>query len=77
VPNGQRSAVVAYRRRVTAPHAEADATDAQLLERFVARRDQAASEALLRRHAPLGTRSCPGLQVRAFPLKLKRWRLKM
>jgi RNA polymerase sigma factor (sigma-70 family) len=53
MPNGQLSAVVAYLRRVTTPRAEADATDAQLLERFVARRDEAAFAALLRRHGPL------------------------
>jgi RNA polymerase sigma-70 factor (ECF subfamily) len=39
------------RRAVLAP--DGGATDGQLLERFVARRDEAAFEALLRRHGPM------------------------
>src|SRR5438045_3524465 len=44
--------VLAYLRRVTQPGGAGDHTDADLLRRFVAERDEAAFETLLRRHGP-------------------------
>jgi RNA polymerase sigma-70 factor (ECF subfamily) len=40
------------------PEGEEAATDGQLLERFVARRDESAFEALLRRHGPMVLAVC-------------------
>jgi RNA polymerase sigma factor (sigma-70 family) len=48
---GQRSTLLAYLRRLVG--AATDSSDAELLERFAAQRDEAAFEALLRRHGPL------------------------
>ena len=49
---GQRSTLLAYLHRLVGA-AAADGSDAELLERFAAQRDEAAFEALLRRHGPL------------------------
>jgi RNA polymerase sigma factor (sigma-70 family) len=48
-----RSAVTRYLRRMIGPAGGAGLTDAQLLERFVCRRDQAAFEVLVWRHGPM------------------------
>ena len=45
--------VLRYLRTMVPPAGTADRTDRQLLERFAARRDEAAFEALLHRHGPL------------------------
>src|SRR5260370_13786481 len=47
-------------RRLVAEHALAEWPDASLLESFAARRDDAAFEALLRRHGPMVLRVCRG-----------------
>ncbi|MHB1424998.1 MAG: RNA polymerase sigma factor [Gemmataceae bacterium] len=49
---GQRSTLLAYLRRLVGA-AAIDDSDAELLERFAAGRDENAFEALLRRHGPL------------------------
>ncbi len=49
---GQRATLLAYLRRLVGAGAT-DGSDAELLERFAAQRDEAAFEALLRRHGPL------------------------
>jgi RNA polymerase sigma factor (sigma-70 family) len=51
MPVGQLSQVLRHLRRATRP--DDSATDAELLECFVRRRDEAAFEALVRRHGPL------------------------
>lgn len=53
---GQRSTLLAYLRRLGA--AAMDRSDAELLERFVAQRDETAFEALLRRNSPLVWNVC-------------------
>lgn len=50
---GQLQSVVRYLRRVTACQLASSSSDAVLLERFVSQRDEAAFEALLRRHGPM------------------------
>jgi RNA polymerase sigma factor (sigma-70 family) len=50
--------VLAYLRRVTHRGGDGDPTDAELLRRFVAGRDEAAFEALLRRHGPMVLAVC-------------------
>jgi C-terminal peptidase prc len=50
---GQLKSVVCYLRKVTACQLASSSTDAVLLERFVSQRDEAAFEALLRRHGPM------------------------
>jgi RNA polymerase sigma factor (sigma-70 family) len=47
------NAVLHYLRGVAGPEGQAEGSDGQLLERFIARRDEAAFTALLRRHGPL------------------------
>lgn len=54
---GQRSTLLAYLRRLVGS-AASDSSDAELLERFAAQRDEAAFEALLRRHGPLVWNVC-------------------
>ncbi len=49
---GQRSTLLAYLRRLVSA-AATDDSDADLLQRFAVQRDEAAFEALLRRHGPL------------------------
>src|SRR5436305_4394675 len=49
---GRISNLIHYLRRAGSP-TEGPATDAQLLERFAAARDEAAFEALVRRHGPM------------------------
>src|SRR5690242_8500292 len=51
MPAGQLSQALRHLRRVARP--DDSATDAELLERFVRRRDEAAFAALVRRHGPL------------------------
>jgi RNA polymerase sigma factor (sigma-70 family) len=51
MPAGQLSQVLRHLRRAARP--DDGATDAELLERFVRRREEAAFEALVRRHGPL------------------------
>jgi DNA-directed RNA polymerase specialized sigma24 family protein len=51
--NGQPPSVLRYLRRVVAPRESSGVADAQLLERFVNQRDEAAFELLVRRHGPL------------------------
>ncbi|HTU23593.1 MAG TPA: sigma-70 family RNA polymerase sigma factor [Gemmataceae bacterium] len=53
---GQRSTLLAYLRRLGA--AQMDRSDAELLERFAVQRDEAAFEALLRRHGSLVWNVC-------------------
>jgi RNA polymerase sigma factor (sigma-70 family) len=50
--NGQLEHVVRYARAVARPH-EGPLTDGQLLECFIARREEAAFAALVRRHGPM------------------------
>jgi RNA polymerase sigma factor (sigma-70 family) len=50
--------VLAYLRRVTHPGGAGDRTDAELLRRLVAGRDEAAFEALLQRHGPMVLAVC-------------------
>ena len=54
---GQRSTLLAYLRRLVGTAAN-DSSDAELLERFAAQRDEAAFAALLRRHGPLVWNVC-------------------
>src|SRR5689334_17451288 len=54
---GQRSTLLAYLRRLVGATAT-DSSDAELLERFAAERDEAAFEALLQRHGPLVWNVC-------------------
>ncbi len=54
---GQRSTLLAYLRRLVGAVAT-DGSDAELLERFAAQHDEAAFEALLRRHGPLVWNVC-------------------
>src|SRR5262245_20349544 len=49
----QLTAVLARLRQAALRHGGAGLTDSELLERFVARRDEAAFEALVRRHGPM------------------------
>jgi RNA polymerase sigma factor (sigma-70 family) len=50
--NGERSAVTRYLRRMASPSGAGGLSDAQLVEQFVARRDEAAFEVLVWRHGP-------------------------
>jgi RNA polymerase sigma factor (sigma-70 family) len=51
--NGPMKRVIAQLRKAVLVRAGGDLTDGQLLECFVSRRDEAAFEALLRRHGPM------------------------
>src|SRR5215469_16923515 len=53
MPTGRLSSVLDRLRRVTVVHGGAGLSDAQLLEGFLARRDEAAFEALVRLHGPM------------------------
>jgi RNA polymerase sigma factor (sigma-70 family) len=53
MPNGPMKRVIGQLRRAAVVRAGSDLTDGQLLECFVSRRDEAAFEALLRRHGPM------------------------
>jgi RNA polymerase sigma factor (sigma-70 family) len=53
--------VIQYLRELVRAPRSPDATDGELLERFVARRDEAAFEDLLRRHGPMVLSVCRGL----------------
>jgi RNA polymerase sigma factor (sigma-70 family) len=56
--SGQFDTFFRHLRRVVLPGAVAELTDAQLLQRFVQARDEAAFEVLLRRHGPMVFRVC-------------------
>jgi RNA polymerase sigma factor (sigma-70 family) len=51
--NSQLNGVLRHLRRAALPHNGSPLTDGQLLERFLATREEAAFEALLRRHGPM------------------------
>src|SRR5690348_7542618 len=51
--DGQVGVLLRYIRDMAGPGGAAPATDAELLKRFVARRDEAAFAALLGRHGPM------------------------
>jgi RNA polymerase sigma factor (sigma-70 family) len=53
--------VLQYLRRRVEPEAASEATDARLVERFVTERDEAAFEALMRRHGPMVLGLCRGM----------------
>jgi hypothetical protein len=53
MPRGQLRNVVDYLRGMVSGRAIVEDTDGELLERFVRRKDEAAFEALLRRHGPM------------------------
>jgi hypothetical protein len=55
---GQANPVLRHIRGLAGEGSLCRLTDRQLLERFTARADQAAFEALLRRHGPLVLRVC-------------------
>jgi Sigma-70 region 2 len=55
---GPLTDVLRYIRRITLPAATADVDDGRLLERFIEHRDEAAFEALLRRHGPMVLAVC-------------------
>ncbi len=56
--NGQNGTLIAHIRKLTDAHVAARQEDAQLLERFVRMRDEAAFEALIQRHGPMVLRVC-------------------
>jgi RNA polymerase sigma factor (sigma-70 family) len=58
VPNRKPNPVLRYIRTVAATDAAAGLTDRELLDRFAARRDEAAFSALVRRHGPMVFRVC-------------------
>jgi RNA polymerase sigma factor (sigma-70 family) len=58
---GGFTGVIQHLRRLAGLHPAGDASDGDLLERFVARRDEAAFEALLARHGPMVWGVCRGL----------------
>jgi RNA polymerase sigma factor (sigma-70 family) len=51
--NSQMNGVLRHLRRVAVPQESSALTDGQLLERFLATREEAAFEAILRRHGPM------------------------
>src|SRR5260370_40210634 len=51
--NSQLNGVLRHLRRAALPQTAASLTDGQLLDRFRATREEAAFEALLRRHGPM------------------------
>jgi RNA polymerase sigma factor (sigma-70 family) len=51
--SGQLRTVLRHIHRVASPRPDGEATDAELLERFAARQDESAFEALVRRHGAL------------------------
>src|SRR5579871_5363215 len=53
MPDGQLQGVVHYLRRVVAPDGVGGVSDAELLERFVRQRDEAAFELLVWRHGKM------------------------
>jgi RNA polymerase sigma factor (sigma-70 family) len=56
--SGQLQPVMYYLRRMISPHEAGTSTDAQLLERFVHQRDEAAFELLVWRHGPMVLNTC-------------------
>jgi RNA polymerase sigma factor (sigma-70 family) len=55
---GPSNAVIRHVRRVAFLHERAGMTDGQLLDRFLTQRDEAAFEALMRRHGPMVLSVC-------------------
>ena len=55
---GQLSTVVDHLHKLAGGAQEGDASDAELLERFAARRDEAAFAALVKRHGPMVLAAC-------------------
>jgi RNA polymerase sigma factor (sigma-70 family) len=53
MPNGQINGVLRQLRRASLRHDGAGLTDGQLIERFLSAREEAAFEALVRRHGPM------------------------
>src|SRR5215470_16476552 len=53
MPAGQLESVIRYLRNVACQHESAQVGDAELLERFIAHRDDGAFELLVRRHGPM------------------------
>jgi RNA polymerase sigma factor (sigma-70 family) len=53
MPAGQLEGVIRHLRNVARQHEGAQVGDAELLERFIAHRDEAAFELLVRRHGPM------------------------
>jgi RNA polymerase sigma factor (sigma-70 family) len=53
MPAGQLAGVIRHLRSAARQHEAAQAGDAELLERFIAHRDQGAFELLVRRHGPM------------------------
>jgi RNA polymerase sigma factor (sigma-70 family) len=53
MPSGSMSAVILHLRKAISRQGEADLTDAQLLERFIENRDEAAFSALVARHGSM------------------------
>jgi RNA polymerase sigma factor (sigma-70 family) len=56
--DAQPKNVICYLRELAAPAGGANAGDVQFLDRFVRQRDQAAYEAILRRHGPMVLGTC-------------------
>jgi RNA polymerase sigma factor (sigma-70 family) len=61
--DGRWGGVLHHLRRITLRHEAAGLSDGQLLERFLARRDEAAFEALVRRHGPMVLGVCRRILV--------------
>jgi RNA polymerase sigma factor (sigma-70 family) len=61
MPDLPLTTVLHYLRRRVEPEAVSEASDARLVERFVTARDEAAFEALVRRHGPMVLGLCRGL----------------
>src|SRR5262245_24594700 len=58
MPAGQLQSAIRHLRNLTRPHEGGQVTDAELLERFIARRDEGAFEQLLRRPGPMVLEVC-------------------
>ncbi len=58
MPTGSLSAIVEYIRQIARRGPAAELTDGQLLERFIAQRDEEAFSALVQRHGPLVLTVC-------------------
>src|SRR5260370_26467989 len=58
MPTGQMTQAIQHLRRAVLWRDGAGLSDAQLLEHFIERRDEAAFETLMRRHGPMGLGVC-------------------
>src|SRR5207302_7175422 len=58
MPRGQLHPLIRYIRRLAGPEPGGGLTDAELLERYLSQRDQAAFEVLLWRHGPMVLATC-------------------